>query len=68
VAVTANGLTVVDKDGDNDSFVVPDGAKITLDGKPAKLADLDTGDTVLISASKKDGKLTVLTIEARSAE
>jgi hypothetical protein len=61
-------LVIVEKDGDNEEFVVPQGTKITLDGKPAKLADLEAGDLVKVTAETKQGKLTASAIEGRSAE
>jgi hypothetical protein len=69
VVIAGQGeLTIVEKNGDNETFVVPSDAKITLDGKPAKLADLEAGDVVRVTAETKNGKLTVQTIEAKSAE
>ncbi|HEY5314299.1 MAG TPA: hypothetical protein VIK18_17330 [Pirellulales bacterium] len=61
-------LTVVDKDGDNDEFVVTATTKITRNAKPAKLDDLQAGDRVKIMAQKKDAALVASDIEAHSAE
>jgi hypothetical protein len=69
VVVAGEGkVTVVDKDGDNDDFVVTSTTKITRDGKPAKLDDLETGDRVKINAQSKDTSLVASDIEARSVE
>ena len=61
-------VTVVDKDGDNDNFVVNATTKITRDGKPAKIADLEAGDRVKINAQASGTSLVASDIEARSAE
>ncbi|HWC89992.1 MAG TPA: hypothetical protein VG433_10060 [Pirellulales bacterium] len=69
VIVAAGGkVTVVDKDGDNDDFVVTATTKITRDAKPAKLEDLEVGDRVKINAQSKGTELVASDIEARSAE
>lgn len=69
VVVAGDGtLMVVDKDGDNDSFGVTSATKITRDGKPAKLADLQAGDRVKINAEAKGTSLVASDIEAHSAE
>lgn len=61
-------ITVVDKDGDNDNFVVSSTTKITRDGKPARFNDLEIGDRVKVNAQLKSGTLEASDIEARSAE
>lgn len=61
-------VTVVDKDGDNDDFLVTSSTKITRDGKSAKLEELEAGDRVRISAQAKGTSLVASEIEARSAE
>jgi hypothetical protein len=61
-------LTVVETDGDNVEFVVSKETKITRDGKPAKLSDLEPGDSVRVTAEMSRTKLVASVIEARTAE
>jgi hypothetical protein len=70
VALAGDGrLTIVGKDGDNTEFFVVQDTKITLDGKKAKLDDLDTGDIVTVTASLNDAKKLVASmIDGKSAE
>jgi hypothetical protein len=43
-------LMMTDKDGTNEhTHMIPDTAKITLDGKPAKLFDLKKNDMVVVT-------------------
>jgi hypothetical protein len=68
VAVGATKLTMVDKNGGNQEVSTTSSTKITLDGKPAKLTDIEVGDVVKVTADKKDGDLVAKEIEARSTE
>ena len=62
VSVTDTKLTMADKDGKEHSHDVGLEAKITVDGKDAKLADLRKGDKIKVTmgADKK-----VTKVEAR---
>jgi Cu/Ag efflux protein CusF len=69
VKVEPGKLTMSDKEGKNQhTHVIPATAKITLDGKEAKLADLKPGNTVKVTIEKKDDKLTVVSVEAKKAD
>jgi hypothetical protein len=60
VSVAEGTLTMADKDGKNEhSHAIPATAKITLDGKAAKLADLKKGDAVKVTAGA-DGKVSAI--------
>jgi prefoldin subunit 5 len=51
VSVAADGkLVMTDKEGKNEhTHMVPAGAKITIDGKAARLVDLKQGDAVKVT-------------------
>jgi len=69
VKVDGTKLTMSDKDGKNEhTHTIPADAKITLDGKDAKLADLKAGMSVKVTAEKKDNKVQVTKIEAKKAD
>ena len=60
-------LTMTDKEGKKEhTHVVPKDAKITCDGKECKLDDLKKGFMVKVTMDKKDNKLQVTRIEAKS--
>jgi Cu/Ag efflux protein CusF len=63
--VEAGKLTMTDKDGKNEhSHTIPATAKITLDGKDAKLTDLKVGTKVKVTAEKVGDKVQVTKVEA----
>ena len=65
VKVEAGKLTMSDKDGKNEhTHAIPADAKITLDGKEAKLTDLKAGTKVKVTAEKKCDKVQVVKVEA----
>jgi hypothetical protein len=70
VVKAADGqLTMSDKDGkEQHTHVVAIDAKITRDGKEAKLEDLKPGDQVRVTAEKKGDKTMVTKIEAKHGE
>jgi hypothetical protein len=68
VAVSDGRIMVVDKDGDNDEFLVTSSTKIMRNGKSAKLNNLEVGDRVKINAQSKGTSLEASDIEARAAE
>jgi hypothetical protein len=60
VSASAGKLVMSDKEGQNEhSHIIGETAKITLDGKAAKLADLKKGDKVKVTAGA-DGKVTAV--------
>ena len=66
VKVDKDRLTMADKDGKNEhSHTVPKDAKVTRDGKDAKLSDLMKGDSVKVTIEKKGDKTAVTKIEAK---
>ena len=69
LSVGTSSITVNDvKDGDNDKFEVTAETKITLNGKPAKLTDIQAGDRAKVTATGKGNKLVAKEIAARSPE
>jgi hypothetical protein len=68
VKVDGNNLTMSDKMGkDKHTHAVPADAKVTLDGKPAKLADLKPGTDIKVTAEKKGEKVVITKIEAEKS-
>src|SRR5947208_2182206 len=62
-------LVMLDKEGKNQhTHAIPADAKITLDGKAVKLEDLKAGTTVKVTTEKKDEKVVVVRIEAKTAD
>lgn len=61
-------IAIVAKNGDNKQFDVADDAKITLNGKPAKLSDVEVGDVVTLTVKERQGKQVAVVIAARDAE
>ena len=69
LSVSTNSITVNDvKDGDNDTIEVTSETKITLNGKPAKLTEIQAGDRAKVTATAKGTKLVAKEISARSPE
>lgn len=69
LSVSTSSITVNDiKDGDNDTFEVTAETKITLNGKPAKLTEIQAGDRAKVTATMKGDKFTAKEIAARSPE
>ncbi len=68
VVASAGKLTIVDKDGDNEEFIISADTKITLDGKPSRLDQLKAGDSVKVTATVSGEKIMASLVEARSAE
>ena len=66
--VTAAGdgkITVVDnRDDEVDTFVVTAETKVTRNGKPAKLSDVQPGDKAKVTATLRDGALVAKEIAA----
>lgn len=54
VKVDGAKLTMTGKDGKEHSHVIPAGAKIIVDGKEAKLADLKAGQEITVVVDKKE--------------
>jgi hypothetical protein len=69
LSVGTNSITVNDeKDGDNDTFAVTSDTKITMNGKSAKLNEIQAGDRAKITVTQKGDKLVAKEIAARSPE
>ena len=70
--VTAVGdgkITVLDnRDDDSDTFVVSAETKITRNGKPAKLSDIQPGDKAKITGSSREGTLIAKEIAAMAPQ
>jgi Cu/Ag efflux protein CusF len=66
VSAAGGKLTMTDEDGNEHAHNVPTTAKITLDGKAAKLADLKKGFKVEVTIDQVDGKDQVTAIAAKS--
>jgi hypothetical protein len=65
VAVGDGKIMVLDNgDDDNDTFVVTAETKITRNGKPAKLSDVQPGDKAKVTAGSRDGMLMAKEIAA----
>ena len=55
VSAAEGKLVMTDKDGTNEhDHAVPGAAQITLNGKSAKLSDLQKGDKVVVSQNSED--------------
>ncbi len=61
-------LTILDSDGENETFAVTAETKITLDGKPVQLNDLQSGFPVKVKAVRKGDKYSATSIEARTSK
>jgi hypothetical protein len=59
-------ISIKDKNGTVRRFDVDSAAKITLDGKAAKLDALGVGSTASITTESKNNKTVAVMIEARS--
>ena len=70
VSASADSLTMTDNEGKNEhKHMVGTTAKVTLNGQPAKLADLKKGQFVKVTTTKgADGKDTVTAIDARTTK
>lgn len=69
VKVESGKLTMTDKDGKNQhSHAIPATAKVTLDGKAAKLEDLKPGNAVKVTVEKQQDKLVIVSVEAKKAD
>jgi len=67
VKVDGAKLTMSDKDGKNQhTHAVPATAKVTLDGKEAKLADLKAGTNIKVTVEKQGDQNVITKIEATS--
>src|SRR5690606_14682395 len=54
------------KDGETETFQVPDGTTIVVDGKPGKLSEIQVGFVAEITAEREEGKLVAKRIVASS--
>src|SRR5687767_11627111 len=65
VSTSAGKLVMTDKDGNEHSHDVGAKAKITLDGKAAKLTDLKKGQKVTVTTDD-DGKVTAIAAKSKA--
>jgi len=70
LVVGKDSITILDKvEGDNDTYVVDAATKITREGKPAKLSDIQVGDRVKIVVGRPaNGKMVAKEITALPPE
>lgn len=70
VSASADTLTMTDNEGKNEhKHMVATTAKVTLNGQPAKLADLKKGQFVKVTTAKDaNGKEHATAIDARTAK
>jgi hypothetical protein len=69
IAVGDGKITVLDnRDDDNDTFVVTAETKITRNGKPAKLSDIQPGDKAKVTGNSRDGVLIAKEIAAMAPQ
>jgi len=69
IVFAADGkLMISDQDDTNEVFVVAEDAKITRNGKAARLTDLAQGDAVTVTAHRKEGKLVATEIAATTGK
>ena len=69
VSVSDGKITVFDKrDSENDTFVVTADTKISRNGKPAKLSDIQAGDMAKVVATSQGEKLIAKQILAVAPE
>ena len=70
LVVGKDSITILDKvEGDNDTYLVDAATKITREGKPAKLIDIQVGDRVKIVVGRPEkGKMVAKEISALPPE
>jgi len=68
MAVGGWQISIQDALGDVEQYVVDPGARIFHNGKPATLDAIDTGDMARLTLKSKQGRLVVVTIDARDRE
>jgi hypothetical protein len=61
-------ISIQDKDGNSEVFAVAGDAKITLDGKPAKLEEIANGNVANVTVKTVGDKKTAIVIEAKAKE
>jgi len=68
VDARAQRIVVTDAEGDENPLAVTQATRITLNGRPARLADLRPGDQVLVSFREEpDGRATATSVAATRA-
>lgn len=69
LAVTADSITIQDdRDDESDKFVVTFETKVTRNGKPAALKDIQVGDRAKVTGQQRGQKLVAESISARAPE
>ena len=64
----SGSITIKDESGTMQKFAVDSSAKITLDGKMAKLDDLKTGTSATVETETKNDKTVAVMITGRSPQ
>lgn len=59
-------ISLLDKDGNSEVFTVAADAKITLDGKPARLDEISSGNRAKVTVKTLGDKKMATVIEAKS--
>ena len=67
-AAGSGSITIKDDSGTSQKFTVDSGAKITLDGKTAKLDDLKSGMSATIETEIKNDKTVAVMVTGRSPQ
>ena len=66
--VGENSITIQDKDGVTETFVLAEDCKIMHSGKPATLKEIDNGDVARVTVATVKGKLIATAIDAKCRE
>jgi hypothetical protein len=65
MAVLTDAITIMDdRDNEVERFLVTPQTKITLNGQPAQLVDIQIGDRATVTANPVKERLTAITIDA----
>jgi hypothetical protein len=65
MAVLTDAITIMDdRDNEVERFLVTPQTKITLNGQPAELVDIQIGDRATVTANLVKERLTAITIDA----
>jgi len=67
-AAGSGSITVKSEEGTSQKLAVDSGAKITLDGKTAKLDDIQVGTSVTVETQIKNDQTVAVMITARSPQ
>ena len=68
ISAGAGKLTIKDKAGKDQSFVIDGGTRVTVNGKPGRLEDLKESTRVQVMIDDKGKVLTVATIDKEKGD